>query len=67
MTYEVIEGVQSVALRLVSLSCGSGLGELAEDLDKDNDMDVFPYKDIPNFPATTGSYSVMHVSNTKSI
>ena len=60
MTYE---DVQSVARHLlhrtkirpeVSIICGSGLGELAKDLDKDNDTDVFPYKDIPNFPTTTG-------------
>ena len=60
MTYD---DVQSVAHHLlhrtkirpeVGIICGSGLGELAEDLDKDNDTDVFPYKDIPNFPTTTG-------------
>ena len=60
MTYEDVQSVTRHLLQRtkirpeVGIICGSGLGELAEDLDKDNDTDVFPYKDIPNFPTTTG-------------
>ena len=68
MTYEDVQSVADHLLRRtkirpeVGIICGSGLGELAEDLDKDKDTDVFPYTDIPNFPNTTGWCST-HVSN----
>ena len=57
------EDVNSIADHLLSqtkirpeigIICGSGLGNLVEDLDKDRDRDELPYKDIPNFPVTTG-------------
>ena len=57
MTYDDVQSVahhllhQTKILPEVGIICGSGLEELAEDLDKDNDRDVFPYKDIPT---TTG-------------
>ena len=60
MTYEDIKSVADHLLKgtkirpEVGIICGSGLGELAEDLDTDMDRDVFPYKDIPKFPITTG-------------
>ena len=36
----------------VAIICGTGLGNLAELLE---DTDVFLYKDIPNFPISTGT------------
>lgn len=39
----------------VAIICGSGLGGLSDLL---NNRIVFPYKDIPNFPQSTG----MHIS-----
>ena len=60
MTYEDIKSVADHLLKEtkirpeVGIICGSGLGELAEDLDTHMDRDVFPYKDIPKFPVTTG-------------
>ena len=57
------EDVKSVADHLlketkicpeVGIIYGSGLGELAEDLNAHMDGDMFPYKDIPKFPVTTG-------------
>ena len=62
MTYEDIKSVADHLLKEtkicpeVGVICGSGLGELAEDLDTDMDGDVFPYKDtsIYKFPITTG-------------
>ena len=38
----------------IGIVCGSGLGGLAENLDADLPKDVISYKDIPNFPKTTG-------------
>ena len=68
MTYDEVQSVAHHLLHRtkirpeVGIICGSGLGELAEDLDEDNDTDVFPYKDIPNFPTTTGLCSIMHIN-----
>ena len=59
MTYEDVKSVADHLLKEtkirpeVGIICGSGLGELAEDLEH-MDRDVFPYKDIPKFPVTTG-------------
>jgi purine-nucleoside phosphorylase len=47
MTFDDVQSVAHHLLRRtkirpeVGIICGSGLGELAEDLDKDNDADVF--------------------------
>ena len=60
MTYEDIKEVaehllvQTKIRPEVGIICGSGLGGLADDLDKDRVTDVFAYKDIPKFPMTTG-------------
>ena len=60
MTFEDIKSVADYLLTQtkirpeVGIVCGSGLGGLADDLDKDKEKDVFPYKDIPKFPETTG-------------
>lgn len=40
----------------LGIICGSGLGGLADDLDRDLPKDVVPYKTIPKFPQTTGTY-----------
>lgn len=37
----------------VAIICGSGLGSLADLM---VDKTVFPYKDIPNFPISTGEF-----------
>lgn len=37
----------------VAIICGSGLGSLADMM---LDKTVFPYKDIPNFPVSTGKF-----------
>lgn len=39
----------------VAIICGSGLGSLADLL---SDKAVFPYKDIPHFPISTGRLSL---------
>lgn len=60
LTYEDIEAVAKYLKGKTNISpeigviCGSGLGGLGEDLDKDQSKDVIPYDDIPNFPKTTG-------------
>ena len=61
MTYEDIKSVADYLLKKtkirpeVGIVCGSGLGGLADDLDEDKEKDIFPYKDIPKFPETTGA------------
>ena len=68
MTYEDIESVAEHLLRQtkirpeVGIICGSGLGGLADDLDRDRETDVFPYKDIPKFPETTGACGIMIIN-----
>lgn len=37
----------------IGVICGSGLGGLGNDLDRDQPTDVIPYNEIPNFPKTT--------------
>ncbi|XP_057376413.1 purine nucleoside phosphorylase-like isoform X1 [Daphnia carinata] len=55
-TYEVIEQSSRFLLERtkhrprIGIICGSGLGGLAELL---KEKDVFPYEEIPNFPAST--------------
>lgn len=41
----------------VGIVCGSGLGGLADLL---KDQVVFNYKDIPNFPQSTGELHLLH-------
>ena len=41
---------------LVGIICGSGLGKLGEDLDKDKAFNVVPYSEIPGFPQATGIF-----------
>jgi len=43
---------------LVGIICGSGLGGLGENLDKDRSSSVIPYSEIPDFPRATGSMVV---------
>ena len=70
MTYEDIKSVADYLCRQTkirpkvgrSIVCGSGLGGLADDLDKDREKDVFPYKDIPKFPETTGAVYINYSS-----
>ena len=38
----------------VGIICGSGLGGLAEDLDRDRDRVVIGYREIPRFPRCFG-------------
>ena len=38
---------------VIGIICGSGLGELADQIDEQN---VFDFKEIPNFPVSTGEY-----------
>lgn len=42
---------------LVGIVCGSGLGGLADML---KDQVVFNYKDIPNFPQSTGEFCLRY-------
>ena len=38
----------------IGVVCGSGLGGLGDNLDKDHPTVVIPYNEIPKFPKTTG-------------
>lgn len=38
---------------LIGVICGSGLGGLAEQLDKDQPSNIIPYSDIPHFPTVS--------------
>lgn len=44
---------------LVGIVCGSGLGGLADML---KDQVIFNYKDIPNFPQSTGGFKLQQTS-----
>lgn len=44
---------------LVGIVCGSGLGGLADML---KDQVIFNYKDIPNFPQSTGEFKLQQTS-----
>ena len=66
MTYDDIKSVADHLLSQtkirpeIGIICGSGLGELAEDLDENNVRNVFSYKDIPKFPVTTGVHACVN-------
>ena len=48
----------------VAIICGSGLGGLADLL---KDKNVFPYKDIPRFPTSTGRLFLSIAFNQKTM
>ncbi len=50
---DYLKGKTSI-VPVVGVICGSGLGGLGDDLDKERPKDVFPYNEIPFFPKTTG-------------
>ena len=48
----------------VGIVCGSGLGGLAETVNQDGEKLVWDYKDVPNFPISTGEwYYVWSLAN----
>ena len=60
LTHEDIESIAKFIQSKTSIKpglgiiCGTGLGGLAEDLDKDKPTEVICYKDIPKFPKING-------------
>ena len=46
----------------IGIICGSGLGGLANLLEN---QDTFPYRDIPNFPVSTGKQTLQFCSKIK--
>lgn len=40
----------------VGIVCGSGLGGLAETVNQDEEKVQWEYKDVPNFPLSTGEF-----------
>jgi purine-nucleoside phosphorylase len=70
VTYEDIEAIsdylkgRTTIQPKVGVICGSGLGGLGDDLDKDHPTVVIPYDDIPKFPKTTG---MLYVSKGKGL
>lgn len=61
MTYEDIVSIadylkgRTTIVPDIGVICGSGLGGLGENLDKDHPTVVIPYDDVPKFPKTTGN------------
>ena len=67
----VIETVEHLQLKLpehlakprVAIVCGSGLGGLQDIVDKQDEKNgktVWEYKDVPNFPLSTGMHTQRH-------
>jgi len=55
----------SLAKPRVAVVCGSGLGGLAECVDQSAAREVWEYKDVPNFPVSTGRLSLYLKSFTE--